>query len=126
MSHRKYSKKSNLQNHIKNKHKNRRFICSYCNLENSTKFALKRHIQRRHKNIQEVTADECENYIMDEEVVSSEKALATKVKRLMQLVACRKRHIAYLEKKINILQPNAAAGEADPPSAIILKKTYKK
>lgn len=76
-----FSKKANVDEHVKIKHEHRRFICPACKIETSTKFAFNRHLLHQHGK-DNIGAYENEVFVLGNGVVKTERALVAKIKRL--------------------------------------------
>lgn len=72
--------------HFKSKHKGRRFICSICSEELSSKFSLQRHMERAHPQSKPADIDENEVFISDrvEMSDSAKNALIDRLRKELQ------------------------------------------
>lgn len=77
-----FSKISNLNQHIKNVHLGRAFVCTLCNEKQSTKHAHLRHIERFHKDENVQNVEENEIYVKEKSEKLSEKAKDAMIIRL--------------------------------------------
>lgn len=77
-----YSKVSNLKNHVDIAHRGRRFICSICKKENTTKYSLARHMSLKHPETEVMNIQENEVYVADkiELTESAKDALILRLK----------------------------------------------
>lgn len=107
--HKTYSKLSNLNQHIKNKHSGRVFICPHCQEEQTSKDAHKKHLKRRHGNDSVINVEENEHTIQEERVELTNEAKDALIKRLQAELDENKRIIAKKNSIIHTLKKKIVA-----------------
>lgn len=91
-----------MNEHIKNKHMGRRFICPVCSIDCTATSSLERHMKHFHQVEKEpnTSLTEHEHFVAGEEIVLSQDALLAKIKNLEKTLEAKNKEIADLKKTL--------------------------